>query len=168
MRTITISVVAMVTLVALASVVGAQGPGTVRAAGTDLLGGLVGDMVRFERGMRTLEDILSKNPNDLEAKVLHGNGVMARAGEAFKVGNNEKAIQLWQSGLEEMAQAVDAAPDNLFVRARRGVFMITASRNTPPQMAKPLLETAQPAEKSAAYHESTHLPSAPYISVASC
>jgi tetratricopeptide (TPR) repeat protein len=142
MRTITISVVAMVTLLALASVAGAQGPGTVRSAGTDLLAGLIGDMVRFERGMRTLEDILSKNPNDLEAKVLHGNGVMARAGEAFKVGNNEKAIQLWQSGLEEMAQAVDAAPDNLFVRARRGVFMITASRNTPPQMAKPLLETA--------------------------
>jgi tetratricopeptide (TPR) repeat protein len=142
MKTITILVVAMVTLLTLALVVGAQNPGTVRAAGTDLLGGLVGDMVRFERGMRTLDEILSKDPNNLEARVLHGNGVMARAGEAFKAGDNEKAIQLWQSGLEEMAQAVDAAPDNLFVRARRGVFMITASRNTPPQMAKPLLETA--------------------------
>ena len=142
MKTITIGVVAMVTLLALAAVVGAQDPGTVRSAGTDLLGGLVGDMVRFERGMRTLDEILSKNPNDIEAKVLHGNGVMARAGEAFKVGNNEKAMQLWQSGLDEMAQAVDAAPDNLFVRARRGVFMISASRSTPPQMAKPLLETA--------------------------
>jgi len=142
MKTITISMVAMVTLLILASVVGAQGPGTVRSAGTDLLAGLVGDMVRFERGMRTLEDLLAKNPNDLEAKVLHGNGVMARAGEAFKLGNNEKGIQLWQSGLDQMAQAVDAAPDNLFVRARRGVFMVTASRNTPPQMARPLLETA--------------------------
>jgi len=142
MKTITIGVVAMVTLFAAAAVVGAQGTGTVRSAGTDLLAGLVGDMVRFERGMRTLDEILSKNPNDIEAKVLHGNGVMARAGEAFKVGNNEKAMQLWQSGLDEMAQAVDAAPDNLFVRARRGVFMISASRSTPPQMAKPLLETA--------------------------
>ncbi|HET9131894.1 MAG TPA: hypothetical protein VFO86_13150, partial [Terriglobia bacterium] len=91
---------------------------------------------------QTLEEILAKNPNDLGAKVLHGNGVMARAGEAFKVGDNEKAIKLWQSGLDEMAQAVHAAPDNLFVRARRGVFMISASRSTPPQMAKPLLETA--------------------------
>jgi tetratricopeptide (TPR) repeat protein len=142
MKTTTISVVAMVTVFALAAVFAAQSPGTVRAAGNDLLGGLVGDMVRFERGMRTLDEILSKNPNDLEAKVLHGNGVMARAGEAFKVGDSEKAIQLWQSGLDEMAQAVDAAPDNLFVRARRGVFMITASRNAPPVMAKPLLETA--------------------------
>ena len=68
MKTITISVVAMVTLLALVSVVGAQDPGTVRSAGTDLLAGLVGDMVRFERGMRTLEDILSKNPNDLGGK----------------------------------------------------------------------------------------------------
>jgi tetratricopeptide (TPR) repeat protein len=142
MKLITISVVAMVTFLALAAIVGAQSPGTVRSAGTDLLGGLVGDMVRFERGMRTLDEILSKNPNDIEAKVLHGNGVMARAGEAFKAGDNEKAIQLWQSGMDEMAQAVDAAPDNIFVRARRGVFMITASRNTPPPIAKPLLETA--------------------------
>ena len=39
MKTITISVVAMVTIF--------------------VLGGLVGDMVRFERGMRTLEEILS-------------------------------------------------------------------------------------------------------------
>jgi len=110
MKPITISVVAMVTLLTF-SVAGAQDPGTVRSAGTDLLAGLVGDMVRFERGMRTLEDILSKNPNDLEAKVLHGNGQMARAGEAFKIGKNEKAIKLWQSGLDEMAQAVDEAPD---------------------------------------------------------
>jgi len=142
MKTITISVVALVTLLALVAVAGAQSPGTVRSAGTDLLAGLVGDMVRFERGMRTLEDILSKNPNDLEAKVLYGNGLTARSGEAFKAGNNEKALQLWQSGLDQMAQAVEAAPNNLFVRARRGVVMISASRATPPQMAKPMLETA--------------------------
>jgi hypothetical protein len=45
MKTITIGVVGMVTLLALAAVVGAQSPGTVRSAGTDLLGGLVGDLV---------------------------------------------------------------------------------------------------------------------------
>jgi hypothetical protein len=42
MKTITISVVAMVTLLTLASVVGAQSTGTaVRSAGLDLLGGLL-------------------------------------------------------------------------------------------------------------------------------
>ena len=63
-----------------------------------------------------------------------------------------------------MAQAVDAAPDNIFVRARRGVFMITASRTTPPQMAKPLLESCsrrfrQSVSRSA--KEITRLPSVP-------
>ena len=140
MKTITISMVVMLTLVA--AIAGAQTSVTLRSAGSDLLAGLTGDMVRFERGMRTLEEILSKNPDNLEAKVLHGNGVMARAGEAFKTGDIPNATKLWQAGLDEMAQAVDAAPDNIFVRARRGVFMITASRNTPPQMAKPLLEIA--------------------------
>jgi len=139
MKTITISLVVMFVLVA---VVGAQNAGTVRSAGTDLLAGLKGDMVQFERGMRTLEELLSKNPNDLEAKVLHGNGVMARSGEAFKTGDIANATKLWQAGMDEMAQAVTAAPDNIFVRARRGVFMITASRSTPPQMSKPLLEFA--------------------------
>jgi hypothetical protein len=40
-----------------------------------------------------------------------------------------------------MAQAVELAPD-IFVSACRGVFTITASRSTPPQMTKPLLEGA--------------------------
>jgi len=139
LKAIVMSMVAMLLIVAAAA---AQSSEAIRSAGTDLLAGLVGDMVRFERGMRTLEEVLAKNPNNLEAKVLHGNGVMARSGEAFKVGDIAKATQLWQAGLDEMAQAVAAAPDNVFVRARRGVFMIAASRNTPPQMAKPLLEIA--------------------------
>ena len=55
MKTITISVVAMVTLLALTVAVGAQSSSSVRSAGLDLLAGLKGDMVQFERGMRTLE-----------------------------------------------------------------------------------------------------------------
>jgi tetratricopeptide (TPR) repeat protein len=139
MKTITIS---MVVILVLAAVAGAQNPDILNSAGQDLLAALKGDMVRFERGMKTLDDYLSKNPNDPAAKVLHGNGVMARSGEAFKTGDVANAMKLWQAGLDEMAQAVDAAPENVFVRARRGVFMITASRSTPPEMSKPLLETA--------------------------
>jgi hypothetical protein len=41
-----------------------------------------------------------------------------------------------------MAQAVELAPDNVFVRARRGVLLITLSRSTPPAMGKPLVELA--------------------------
>jgi hypothetical protein len=52
------------------------------------------------------------------------------------------AMKLWQSSLEEMAQAVELAPDNIYVRARRGVVLISASRSMPAAMAAPLTELA--------------------------
>jgi hypothetical protein len=50
------------------------------------------------------------------------------------------ALKTWQPALDGMAQAVELAPENIFVRARRGVVLISVSRATPPEMAKPLLE----------------------------
>src|SRR6185436_6570971 len=51
---------------------------------------------------------------------------------------------LWQASLTEMARAVELAPDNLFVRARRGVILISASRSSamPAMMARPLTQSA--------------------------
>jgi len=138
MKTITISIVAILAGVTVSL---AQRPDILRSAGQDLLAALNGDTVRFERGMKKLEEYLASNPNDPEAKVLHGNGVMARSGEAFKTGDMANAAKLYQAGMDEMAQAVASAPDNVFVRARRGVFMITASRSTPPEIAKTMLQT---------------------------
>jgi hypothetical protein len=92
--------------------------------------------------MKTLEDILAKNPNDPVAKVLFGTGLFARSGEAFGRGATESALTLWRSALDEMAQAVELAPENILVRARRGVVLISASRSMPPQMAQPLVELA--------------------------
>ena len=111
-----------------------------RDAGADLLGGLTGDMERVERGIRKLEAFLLKNPRNPEAKVLLGNGLATRAGEGFKKGDMANAAKFWQAGMDQMAEAVELAPDSLFVRARRGVFILTASRSMPPQMGKPLLE----------------------------
>jgi hypothetical protein len=74
--------------------------------------------------------------------VLWGTGLFARSGDAFSKGDMGNAMKLWKSGLDEMAQAVTLAPDNIFVRARRGVILISASRETPPEMTKPLLELA--------------------------
>ena len=97
----------------------AQRAPELRIAGMDLLGALNGDMEKFERGMRTLESLLAKNPKDPEVKILYGNGVFARSGLAFQKGDMQNAMKLWQSGLDEMAQAVELAPDNIYVRARR-------------------------------------------------
>jgi pentatricopeptide repeat protein len=139
MKTMTVS---LIIVLLLAGGLFAQQPPELRSAGMDLLGGLTGDMEKFERGMRTLESLLATNPDDPAVKVLHGNGVMARSGEAFQKGDMQNAMKLWQSGLNEMARAVEMAPNNIFVRARRGVMLISAARSMPAEMAKPLTQTA--------------------------
>jgi tetratricopeptide (TPR) repeat protein len=139
MKTMVISLVAMLLLT---SGLLAQLPPELQTVRMDMLAALTGDTQRFERGMKTLEEVLSKNPKDPVVKVLWGTGVLARAGEALSKGDMGNALKLWQSGLDEMAQAVELAPENIFVRARRGVILISASRQTPPEMAKPLLELA--------------------------
>jgi tetratricopeptide (TPR) repeat protein len=135
-----IALIAMLLLLTAGMVAQEKSPG--RLAAADLIGALNGDTERFERGMKTIESFLALNPKDPEAMVMHGNGVMSRAGDAFQKGDMANAMKLWQSGLAEMGEAVQLAPENIYVRARRGVFLITASRSTPPAMGKPLVELA--------------------------
>jgi tetratricopeptide (TPR) repeat protein len=138
------TIVSLVITFLLTGAILAQQPPDIRTAGMDLLGALNGDMEKFERGMQTLESLLAKNPNDPNVKVLHGNGIFARSGVAAQQGDMQNAMKLWQSSMDEMAQAVEMAPDNIFVRARRGVVLISASRSSsiPPAMAKPLVQLA--------------------------
>jgi tetratricopeptide (TPR) repeat protein len=134
--------ITLMVMLLLAAVLQGQEQSELERAGMDLLGGLTGDMERVERGIKVLEGLLAKNPKDASAKVLYGTGVLTRSGAAFQKGDMTNAMKLWQSGLDEMAQAVALAPEDIFVRARRGVFLITASRSTPPAMGKPLVELA--------------------------
>jgi hypothetical protein len=138
------TIVSLVMSLLIAGAVLAQQPPDIRTAGMDLLGALNGDMEKFERGMKALDSLLVTNPNDPNVKVLHGNGVFARSGVAAQKGDMQNAMKLWQSSMDEMAQAVEMAPDNIFVRARRGVVLISASRSSsmPPAMAKPLIQLA--------------------------
>jgi hypothetical protein len=139
MKALTLSV--MVVLLPAGGLL-AQGLEEIRTVGADMLGALSGDMERFERGMRTLESLLATNPGDPRLKVLHGTGVFARAGAAFQKGDVPNAMKLWQSSLDEMAQAVEMAPNDVFVRARRGVVLVSASRAMPEAMAAPLTRLA--------------------------
>ena len=127
-----------------AGVLVAQQPPDIRTIRQDFLAVLTGDMERFERAMQSLEALLVQNPTDPKLKVLHGNGVFARSGTAFEKGDVQNAMKLWQSSMEEMAQAVQAAPNDVFVRARRGVVLISASRSSsmPPTMSRPLIQSA--------------------------
>src|SRR5215471_7177266 len=139
-----ITIVSLVITFLLTGAILAQQPPDIRTAGMDLLGALNGDMEKFERGMKALDSLLATNPNDPNVKVLHGNGVFARSGVAAQKGDMQSAMKLLQAGMDEMAQAVEIAPDNIFVRARRAVVLISAARSgsMPPAMAKPLLQLA--------------------------
>jgi tetratricopeptide (TPR) repeat protein len=120
----------------------AQGPEDIRAVSADIFAVLTGDIERFERGMGVVEALAAKNPDDARIKVLYGNGLLARAGAAFEKGDAQHAMKVFQSGLEEMAKAVAMAPEDVFVRARRGVILITSSRQMPPAMGGPLTRLA--------------------------
>lgn len=122
----------------------AQARPEVQSAGTDLLGALEGDVERFERGMTKLDKLMADSPEDPQVMVLYGNGLSARSGFAMQKGDVQNGARLWQSSLQIMASAVEKAPDDAFVRARRAVILISAVRsgNLPPPMAKPLTESA--------------------------
>ena len=139
MKTLTLSVVAVL---ALTGGLLAQIPEDIRSVSADMFGALTGDMGRFERGMRTLESLVVKHPDDARLKVLYGTGVFARSGAAFQKGDMAGAMKLWQSSLDTMARAVEMAPSDVFVRGRRGVVLISASRAMPAPMADPLTRLA--------------------------
>ena len=109
---------------------------------TDFFAGFAGDEARLEKGMAACERALAENPKLAEALVWHGSGLTFQAGRAFQRGDQQTGMELWTRGTREMDQAVALAPDNVGVRIPRGAVLLTATRNMPPPVAKPLLESA--------------------------
>ncbi len=107
----------------------------------DFFAGFGGNMERFDRAMKVTEDALAKGPRNAEAKVWHGSGVFFQSTQSFQKGDFQSGMQLWQRGLDEMDQAVKLAPENIAVLIPRGASLISASRFTPPEVGKPILQT---------------------------
>jgi hypothetical protein len=107
----------------------------------DFFAGFAGDSARFERGMKTCEEMLAANPKDPAALVWHGGGVFFQAGMAFRNGDATKGVELNQRGLKEMNDAVALAPDSLQTRIPRGAILIASARFMEDAFAKPLLVT---------------------------
>jgi tetratricopeptide (TPR) repeat protein len=108
---------------------------------TDFFAGFAGDQARLAKGMEACERELAINPNRAEALVWHGAGLSFNAGMAFQKGDAKTGGELWERGMREMAKAVALEPDNVGVRIPRGAMLLQATRNMPPEMARPLLET---------------------------
>ena len=102
--------------------------------------GLAGDAASLQKGMRICEDILAKDPQQPEALVWHGTGLVAESREAFQKGDQQNGAALWQRGLDEMDQAEAVAPNDLGVRIVRGAVLLVASQYLPSEAARPLIE----------------------------
>jgi tetratricopeptide (TPR) repeat protein len=109
---------------------------------TDFFAGFAGDQARLAKGMAACEEVLAVTPNHAEALVWHGSGLAFNAGRAFQQGDMKTGGELWQRGMEEMDKAASLEPDNVGVRIPRGALLLQATRNMPPEMARPLLEKA--------------------------
>lgn len=108
----------------------------------DFFAGYAGDEARLKKAMALCESILAENPNHAEALVWHGSGLIYGAGQAFRAGDPAAGLQLFQSGLKEVNQAVALAPDDVAVLIPRGAVLLAATATMEPAQARPLVEVA--------------------------
>lgn len=108
----------------------------------DFFAGFAGSEARLAMGMEACERVLAADPSHAEAMVWHGSGLAFTAGMAFQKGDTKTGGELWQRGMQEIEQAVALEPDNIGVRIPRGALLLQATQNMPPDMGRPLLETA--------------------------
>jgi tetratricopeptide (TPR) repeat protein len=103
--------------------------------------GFQGNDAALEKGMKMSEEALAADPKNAEALVWHGSGLYFQAGQFFQKGDQQKGMELWRRGLDEMDRAVALAPDRLGVRIPRGAVLLTGSHFIPdPAVARPLIE----------------------------
>jgi tetratricopeptide (TPR) repeat protein len=112
------------------------------AVRADFFAGFAGDRARFAEAMSLCERILAGNPRHAEALVWHGSGLLFQAGQAFARGDADHGTQFWERGLAEVNQAVALEPENVAVLIPRGAVLLQATRNTPPERGRPLLQQA--------------------------
>ena len=93
--------------------------------------GYTGDAAALDQGMKICEEALAANPQYPEAMVWHGSGLVYRSFAAFQTGDQQKGVELWLKGTQEMDHAVAIAPDNLGVLIPRGAFLLNSSHFIP-------------------------------------
>jgi tetratricopeptide (TPR) repeat protein len=108
----------------------------------DFFAGAAGDEARLQKVIDICERALAGNPQHPEAMVWHGATVIVRAGQAFQKGDAATGQPLFARGVQEMTDAVALAPDNPGVLIPRGAVLFEATRNMPPEMARPLVQSA--------------------------
>jgi hypothetical protein len=111
----------------------------------DFFAGMMGDKTRLDRGMKYCEDILAKDPKHADALVWHGGGLLTRAANAYRQGDQTLGDNLWDLGLKEMNDAVAFQPDNMGVKIGRSATIIGVAQSgwdSTDSQSRALLESA--------------------------
>jgi tetratricopeptide (TPR) repeat protein len=108
----------------------------------DFFAGVAGDDARLAKAIELCERTLADNPNHAEAMVWHGASLLVRSGQAFQKGDMTTGGPLFDRGIKEMNEAVALTPDNPGVLIPRAAVLFEATRAMPPDMARPLLQSA--------------------------
>jgi tetratricopeptide (TPR) repeat protein len=97
----------------------------------DFIAGFNGDRAAMDRAMKDTADILTKDPNNVEALAWNSSGKGALCGEAFSKGDFKNGMQLWTESKTGLSRSVELAPGNTTVRIVRGKSMLEASLHDP-------------------------------------
>ncbi len=109
----------------------------------DFFAGIAGDLAALQRAMTASEEAIANDPHfAAEAKSWHGTGLLVRSGQKFQQGDAAAGAELWTKAIAEMDEAGQLEPDNPAVLIPRAAAWFAASRNTPPEMGKPILKKA--------------------------
>jgi hypothetical protein len=106
-----------------------QGKRFDRLVRDDFFAGMMGDSARLDRGMKTCEEILEKNPRDADALVWHGGGLLTRAAQAYTSGDATLGDRLWNQGIKEMNDARAFDPTNIRVKIGRSATLIGVAQS---------------------------------------
>ena len=108
----------------------------------DIFAGFGGDDERLARGLKTIDETLAKNPKHSEALVWRGAARVFQSAKAFQTQKVAEGLNLWNSGLKDMDDAVALDPKNPGVRIPRAASLLPAIHNAPPAMTKALIPKA--------------------------
>jgi len=108
----------------------------------DFFAGAAGDDARLQKVIEICERTLEQHPQHPEAMVWHGAVAIVRSRQAFQNGDAAAGQQQFARGVKEMTDAVALAPNSPGVLIPRGAVLFEATRGMPPEMARPLVQSA--------------------------
>jgi tetratricopeptide (TPR) repeat protein len=108
----------------------------------DLFAGLAGNQEAIARMLVASEKMLAEFPDSAQALVWHGVASLARSFQLLQ-GNQDAGMAAFQKAIGEMDRAVELAPDDIEVRALRGVLLAPLSRQMPEPFTTRMLEKAR-------------------------